>query len=75
VERFKQGSQTARELTTVIGATRVDVVTSVTARDGHEILNQKITGRVRFFGENLNVTGELAKRITKLLREAFQTAS
>jgi hypothetical protein len=71
VEGFKEGSQTKRELTTVFGATKVDVTASVTARDGHALMDQKITGRVRFFGENLGVTDDLAKRITKLVREAF----
>jgi hypothetical protein len=71
VEGFKEGSQTKRELTTVFGATQVDVTASVTARDGHSLMDQKITGRVRFFGENLGVTDDLAKRITKLVREAF----
>ncbi len=71
VEGFKEGSQTKRELTTVFGATKVDVTASVTGRDGHALMDQKITGRVRFFGENLGVTDDLAKRITKLVREAF----
>jgi len=71
VEAFTEGSQTKRELTTVFGATKVDVTASVTARDGHVIMDQKITGRVRFFGENLGVTNDLAKRITKLVRESF----
>ena len=71
VEGFKEGSQTKRELTTVLGATKVDVTTTVTARDGHTLMDQKITGRVRFFGENLGVTNDLAKRITKLVRETF----
>jgi len=75
VEGFKQGSQTVRELTTVLGATRVDITASVTARDGHELMKQDITGRVRFFGENLGVTNDLAKRITKRVREAFQAGS
>jgi len=75
VEGFKEGSQTVRELTTVLGATRVDITASVTARDGHALMNQKITGRVRFFGENLGVTSDLAKRITKLVREAFLAGS
>ena len=44
---------------------------TVTARDGHTLMNQQITGRVRFFGENLGVTNDLAKRITKLVRESF----
>jgi hypothetical protein len=71
VEGFKEGSQTKRELTTVFGATQVDVAASVTARDGHVLMDQKITGRVRFFGENLGVTNDLAKRITKLVGETF----
>lgn len=72
VDVFKQGSETVRGLTTVLGATRVDITASVTGRDGHELVNHKITGRVRFFGENLGVTNDLAKRITKLVRESFQ---
>jgi hypothetical protein len=73
VESFTEGSQTKRELTTVLGATKVDVTASVTAPDGHTLMDQKITGRVRFFGENLGVTNDLAKRITKLVREAFSS--
>lgn len=71
VDAFKQGSQTTRELTTVFGATKVDVSASVTARDGRTLMDQKITGRVRFFGENLGVTNDLAKRITKLINQTF----
>ena len=71
VDTFKEGSQTKRELVTVLGATKVDVTASVTARDGRSLMDQKITGRVRFFGENLGVTNDLAKRITKLVRESF----
>ena len=71
VEGFKEGSQTERELTTVLGATRVDVTASVTARDGKVLMDQKLTGRVRFFGENLGVTNDLAKRIAKLVSAAF----
>jgi len=71
VEAFKEGSQTKRELVTVLGATRVDITVSVTAKDGHEILDRKLTGRVRFFGENLGVTNDLAKRISKLVKDSF----
>ena len=72
VEGFKEGSQTVRELTTVFGATSVAVTASVTARGRkHVLTDHKITGRVRFFGENLAVTNDLAKRIAKLVKEAF----
>jgi hypothetical protein len=71
VEAFKEGSQTERELVTVLGSTKVDITASVTAHDGHPLVNEKITGRVRYFGENLGVTNDLAKRITKLLQQSF----
>jgi hypothetical protein len=71
VQSFQEGSQTKRELTTVFGATKVEVAASVTARDGHVLIDQKITGRVRYFGENLGVANDLAKRITKLVGGTF----
>ena len=71
VEAFKEGSQTTRELVTVAGWTKIDIDASVTGRNGQALLDQKLTGRVRFFGENLGVTKDLAKRITKLLEQSF----
>jgi hypothetical protein len=71
VEKFDEGSQTKREMTTVAGATKVDVGFTVTARDAHTLLDRKVSGKVRFFGENLGATNDLAKRITKVLRESF----
>ncbi len=69
IEGFQEGSQTKREVTTVTGATKVDVSAIVVARDGRVLLDQHLTGRVRFFGENLGATHDLAKRIAKLLNE------
>lgn len=71
VEKFKEGSQTARELTTVVGATKVDVSATVTTRDANTVMDRKVTGKVRFFGENLGATNDLAKRISKLLSASF----
>ncbi len=71
ISRFKQGSQTQRELTTVTGGTRVNVTATVERKSGGVLLNNDITGRVRFFGENLGVTNDLAKRIAKVLKENF----
>jgi hypothetical protein len=73
VEKFKEGSQMKREVTAVLGATTVDVSASVTASDGRTLLDSSIHGKVRFFGENLGVTNDLAKRIAKLLRQNFGT--
>jgi hypothetical protein len=69
VETFKEGSQMKREMTVVLGATKVDVSASVTARDGRALMGSRIQGKVRFFGENLGVTNDIAKRIVKLLRK------
>jgi hypothetical protein len=69
VEKFKQGSQMQREITTVFGATKVGVDASVTDRDGHVLLAQRVQGKVLFFGENLGVTNDLAKHIAKRLKQ------
>jgi len=55
----------------VVGATKLDVGVTVTARDAKTLLDQKVSGKVRFFGENLGATNDLAKRISKVLRESF----
>jgi len=68
VEAFKQGSQTARELTVVLGQTKVALDVKLTRRDSTAVFNQKVEGKVRFFGENLGVTHDVAKRIVKILR-------
>jgi hypothetical protein len=72
VEAFTEGSQMKRELAPVaMGSTKVDVTTQVTDKDGKKLLDQKVAGKVRIFGENLGATNDLAKRITKLLVASF----
>ena len=69
VKTFKQGSQMEREIITVLGSTKVGVDASVTDRDGHALLADRIQGKARFFGENLGATNHLAKRIAKRLKQ------
>jgi len=69
VNKFKQGSQMQREITTVLGSTNVGVDAWVTDRDGRVLLADRVQGKVRFFGENLGVTNDLAKHITKRLKQ------
>jgi len=71
VEKFQEGSRTKREVTTVTGATKVDVSATLTGPDSHVLLDQKLTGKVRFFGDNLGATNDLAKRIAKVLEQRF----
>jgi len=73
VEKFKEGSEMKRELTTVLGSTKLTVDASVTTKDGRSVLDDNIQGKVLFHGENLGVTDDVAKRIAKLLKNSFTT--
>jgi len=67
---FERGNQTERSVTTVKGATKVQVHLKVSARDGNALVEKDVQGTVRFFGENLKATYALAKRIAEALRDA-----
>src|SRR5208282_1251328 len=56
VHGFKKGSEMARQVTTVSGATSVNIQCSFTDKDGKPLLEQEIQGKVRFFGGNLRAT-------------------
>ncbi len=71
VEKFKQGNQAERELTTVLGSTRVEVQAIVAGQDGQTVLEKKVVGTVRFRGDNLKVTSILGKHLARLLHESF----
>ena len=69
VEKFKEGNQPERELITVMGSTEVKLHVKLSTRDGAVLLDKEVEGKVRFFGENLGVIHDVAKRITDLLRK------
>src|SRR5271166_1127746 len=46
IDKFDEGSQMQRELIKVHGATKIDVSTTVTVKDGHAVLEKKISGKV-----------------------------
>ena len=69
VEKFKAGNQPEREIVTVLGATTVKLGVKLSTRDGAILLDKEVEGKVRFFGENLGVIHDSAKRITELLRK------
>jgi hypothetical protein len=73
VQQFKKGSQTERELTVVLGASKVEMHVTLTRRNGEAVVSQAVVGRVRFFGENLGVTRDAAKQIVKILQKNLQT--
>jgi hypothetical protein len=70
-EAFKAGSQKEREVITVAGATSIKVDVQFTSRDGKVLLEKNVVGKVRFYGENLRATYDLAKKIATLVNESF----
>jgi hypothetical protein len=71
VRQFKPGSEKARQVTTVAGATSIRVRCQFTDRDGHALLEQDVTGTVRFFGGNLRATYDFAKKASRIASEKF----
>jgi hypothetical protein len=71
VKAFKQGSQRTRQVTTVAGATSVDLGVQVTGRDGKVLVDRDVEGKVRFFGGNLRATYDFSKKVAEMLRQSF----
>jgi hypothetical protein len=70
-EAFKPGSQKEREVTTVAGTTSIKVKVQFTSREGKVLLEKDVVGKVRFYGENLRATYDLAKKVSALVNESF----
>ena len=65
VRGFKKGSEMARQVTTVSGATAITVHCAFTDKEGRLLLARDIKGNVRFFGGNLRATYDFAKKAAK----------
>jgi hypothetical protein len=70
VRGFKKGSERARQVTTVAGATSITVHCAFTDKDGRLLLERDIKGNVRLFGGNLRATYDFAKKAAKVTRES-----
>jgi hypothetical protein len=68
---FKAGSQKQREVTTVTGATSIKVKVQFTSRDGKVLSERIVEGKVRFYGENLRATHDLAKKVAAVVNATF----
>jgi hypothetical protein len=75
VRGFKAGSERARQVTTVSGATSITVHCRFTSPDGALLLEQDVNGKVRFFGGNLKATYDFAKKAAHVAHENFVPAS
>jgi hypothetical protein len=69
VRGFKAGSERAREVTTVSGATSITVHCQFTRPDGTSLLERDVNGKVRFFGGNLRATYDFAKKAANVAHE------
>ncbi len=70
---FKEGSARMRQVTTVMGETKINVRVHATDADGKEVMDRNAEGNVKFFGENLHATDVLAGNISRLIVHTFET--
>jgi uncharacterized protein YqjF (DUF2071 family) len=69
VQKYTPGSEMRRAVTTVSGATKLNVRSQLCTRDGHVVLERVVNGDVRFFGSNLRATHNLARNVAKTFEE------
>jgi hypothetical protein len=70
VESFSEGSETRRAVTTIAGATKLKVRSELYTREGHKVLERDLNGNVRFFGNNLRATHNLAHNVAKAIKKS-----
>jgi hypothetical protein len=73
VRGFKAGSERARQVTTVAGATSITVHCQFTSPDAKQLLARDVNGKVRFFGGNLKATYDFAKKAAHVTHENFSS--
>ncbi len=67
VQKFQEGSETKRAVTTVSGATKMTVHMQATGSDGKVLVDKDVDGAVHFIGTNLRATLNLANSMVKQL--------
>lgn len=70
VQKYSPGNETTRAVTTVAGATKLNVRSQLVASDGKVVLEKVVDGNVRFFGGNLRATHNLAHNIATQIKES-----
>ncbi len=70
VLKYTPGSETRRAVTTVNGATKLNVRIQLVTREGHVVLEDVVNGNVRFFGDNLRATHNLAHNVAVTLKRS-----
>jgi hypothetical protein len=70
VQKYTPGSETRRAVTTVSGATKLNVRSQLCTRDGQVVVERVVDGNVRFFGGNLRATHNLARNVAQALEKS-----
>ena len=73
IRGFKEGSERARQVTTVAGATSITIHCQFTNSEGKPLLEQDVKGKIRFFGGNLRATYDFAKKAAHVANENFSS--
>jgi hypothetical protein len=68
---FKKGSEEARQVTTIAGATQIKVRCDFTDKNGKSYGVQDVTGSVRFIGGNLRATLDFGKKVAQIVVASF----
>ena len=70
VQAYTPGSETRRAVTTVSGATKLNVRIQLLTPEGHQVLEHAVAGNVRFIGSNLRATHNLAHSVAATLKRS-----
>jgi hypothetical protein len=73
VQKYTPGSETRRAVTTVSGATKLNVRVQLVTREGQVVQEHVIDGNVRFIGGNLRATHNLAHNVAATLKKSSLT--
>jgi hypothetical protein len=70
VQAYTPGSETRRAVTTVSGATKLNVRIQLLTPEGHQVLEHVVAGNVRFIGSNLRATHNLAHSVAATMKRS-----
>jgi hypothetical protein len=70
VQKYSPGSETRRAVTTVSGATKLNVRVQLVTREGQVVQEHVVDGNVRFIGGNLRATHNLAHNVAMTLKRS-----
>jgi len=70
VQKYTPGSETRRAVTTVSGATKLNVRVQLVTQKGQVVQEHVVDGNVRFIGGNLRATHNLAHNVAATLKKS-----